>query len=311
MAIGNKECPKCGKTYKIDMFPQTNSRFFLNKRADLCMNCIESMIDGENYEDIDKVCQWLDYPLLMEEWMKLFKVHRSKTFRQYSEMFCNGNFVNNIDWRDMNEHLRVAIGDGTILDDMPEFNEQLMDDMHEKWQLDATADEFKHLEFLHADLLRTQNVITGAQADAALKMCKLSLQADKEIRKGNVPDKILKAYNDLGKANDFTPKNAKNAGDFDSVGELYLWLEKVGWKRKFYDFEVKDEVDKTISNVQNYLRRLVLGESSLGEEVEKRLEGLKNFDIEDADDFGFAEQAKEEADAKAMMEGEDMEEFDI
>lgn len=312
MAIGAKECTKCGKFYKIDMFPQTNSRFFIGKRADMCFNCIETMIDSENYDDVNKVCQWLDYPLLMGEWMKLYKVHRSKTFRMYSEMFFNGAFDGGIDWTEMNEHLKAAIGDGTLIDEIPEFNAEWMNQMAEKWQMEATSDEYKHLEFLHADLLRTQNIITGAQADAAKKMCKLSLMADKEIRKGIVPDKLLKAYNDLGKASDFTPKNAKNAGDFDSVGEVFLWLEKRGWNRNFYDFVEKDQVDTTMNNVQAYLRRLVLGESNLAEEVEKRLAAIKNFDLDDAEDFGFDQQAKEEAEALMAMDGEEEdEEFEV
>lgn len=302
-----KECIRCGKSFKIEMFPYTNSPYFNGKRADLCMNCIEEQIDGENLESVDKVCQWLDYPLLMGDWLQLFKVHREKTFRQYSEMFSQGTFEG-LDWSAANERTKEVIDQGLLDDVVPEFNEQWVEEMRRKWQYDGDVEDFRHLEELHRELLRTQNVITGVQADAALKMCKLSLLADNLIRQGQSPKDYIATYQNLAKNSDFTPKNAKNAGDFDSVGELYLWLEKAGWPRKFYDFEVRDVVDKTISNIQNYLRRLVLGESSLAEEVERRLQGIKSFDIDDMDEFGFDEQVREEAEA-LMIDDEEAEEF--
>lgn len=312
MQVGIKECVKCGRSYKTEMFPQTNSRFIPSGRADLCMNCIETMIDGENFEDVDKVCQWLDYPLLMGEWMKLYKIYRSKTFRNYSEMFCSGNFDGEVEWREMNDRLKKAVGEGTVSELVPEFDEQWMNEMAAKYQMEASAEDFRHLEFLYEDLMRTQNIVTGTQKDAALKMCKLSLLADKAIRMGEVPKDLLKTYNDLAKANDFTPKNAKNAGDFDSCGEVFLWLEKRGWNRKFYDNIPTDVVDVTMKNVQNYLRRLVLGESNLAEEVERRLEALNNFEVEDdSDEFTFSDAAKEDAEAMALMDEEENEEFHI
>lgn len=64
--VTTKECIKCNKEYAIEMFPKTNSPFF-NSRADVCVYCIEGMIDGEDYGSVDKVCQWLNYPLLMGE----------------------------------------------------------------------------------------------------------------------------------------------------------------------------------------------------------------------------------------------------
>lgn len=283
MAI--RECDKCGKSYTHDMFPRTNSKFFPSGRANLCVNCIEGLIDGENFESIDKACQWLNYPMLMDKWMQLYRTHRERTFRIYSEMFFNGEYTGGVDWSEMNEYLKQAIAEERLLDDMPELNQEWMKQMYEKWHMEGTPEDFKHLEYLYSDLMRTQNVVTGTQIDSALKMCKLSLLADKEIRKGNVPKDLIKSYQDLAKSSDFTPKNAKNVGDFDSCGELFLWLEKVGWRRKFYDFVERDEVDATISNLQAYTRRLVLGETSLTEDVEKRLDALQNFDINDTEDF--------------------------
>lgn len=92
MAI-NRECTLCGKEYQIEMFPQTTSPFFKGGRSNVCIHCIEAKIDGEDYGSVDNACQWLDYPLLMGEWMKLFKLHRQKAFRYYAELFFKEDYI--------------------------------------------------------------------------------------------------------------------------------------------------------------------------------------------------------------------------
>jgi len=66
----------------------------------------------------------------------------------------------------------------------------------------------------------TQNISGALQMDQALKLCKISLQLDSKIRAGDDIDKIVSSYDKLVKTAEFTPKNVKNASDFDSVGEL-------------------------------------------------------------------------------------------
>ncbi|MDT3386807.1 MAG: hypothetical protein LIR46_03435 [Bacteroidota bacterium] len=60
---------------------------------------------------------------------------------------------------------------------------------------------------------------------------------------------MLTSYDKLVKTAEFTPKNVKNATDFDSVGELFRWLEKRGWRNKFYDDVTRDIVDETMKNI--------------------------------------------------------------
>lgn len=66
----------------------------------------------------------------------------------------------------------------------------------------------------------TQNISGALQADQAIKICKISYELDCRIREGTDFDKMLTAYDKLVKTAEFTPKNVKNASDFESVGEL-------------------------------------------------------------------------------------------
>ena len=141
--------------------------------------------------------------------------------------------------------------------------------------IDQDDEALFYLENLYKGLMATQNVSGALQVDQALKLCKMSYEIDSRIRSGEDFDKILASYDKLVRIADFTPKNAKNANDFDSVGELYRWLEKRGWKNKYYDGATRDVVDETIKNIQAWNQRLYTEESGIGDEITRRIEALK------------------------------------
>ena len=106
----------------------------------------------------------------------------------------------------------------------------------------------------------------------------MSLAIDKRIANNEDFDKLLSSYDKLVKVAEFTPKNAKNASDFDSVGELVVWLEKRGFKPNFFNEITNDVVDETLKNIQNFNRRLYTNETGISEEISRRIEALKNSD---------------------------------
>ena len=139
----------------------------------------------------------------------------------------------------------------------------------------AREEELEYLENLYIGLTTTQNVNGALQGDQALKICKISLEVDQRIREGGDFDKLLSSYDKLVKVAEFTPKNVKNINDFDTTGELIKWMEKKGWKNKYYDGATRDVVDETMKNIQSFNRRLYINESSIGDEITQRIEGLK------------------------------------
>jgi hypothetical protein len=122
--------------------------------------------------------------------------------------------------------------------------------------------------------------------DQAQKICKMSLEIDRRIEEGADFDKLLSSYDKLVKAAEFTPKNVKNINDFDTFGEAAKWMEKNGWRNRFYDNVTRDIVDETIKNFQNFVQRLYVNESNIGDEVTRRMEALKNVAaLERGDDY--------------------------
>lgn len=75
-----------------------------------------------------------------------------------------------------------------------------------------------------------------------------------------------------------TVKSVKDANDFSSVGEIFAYLEKRGWKNQYYDDVTRDEIDFSIKDIKNWLRYLYVNETGVAEEIEQRIENLKVSD---------------------------------
>jgi hypothetical protein len=154
-----------------------------------------------------------------------------------------------------------------------------MAELRKKWGSNYSDEELGYLEDLYKGLLTTQNINGALQIDQAQKICKLSLEIDSRIRAGDKDvDKFLSSYDKLVKTAEFTPKNTKNAVDFDSFAEVAHWLEKRGRQNKFYDGVTRDVVDETLKNIENYNQRLYINEGGIGDEITQRMEALKNAD---------------------------------
>ena len=122
--------------------------------------------------------------------------------------------------------------------------------------------------------------------DQAQKICKMSYEIDRRIEEGTDFDKLLASYDKLVKAAEFTPKNVKNINDFDTFGEAAKWMEKNGWRNRFYDNVTRDVVDETIKNFQSFVQRLYTNESNIGDEVTRRMEALKRTsELENGDNY--------------------------
>jgi hypothetical protein len=164
---------------------------------------------------------------------------------------------------------------GALEDELPEIADKKRKQLKEKWGSNYDDEALRYLEGLFNGLMTTQNVNGALQVDQAKKICKMSYEVDRRIDEGTDFDKLLSSYDKLVKAAEFTPKNVKNINDFDTFGEAIKWLEKNGWRNTFYDNVTRDIVDESMKNFQNFNQRLYTNESSMPEEIARRIEALK------------------------------------
>ena len=303
-----KTCSRCNGSFGPDAFSETKSFFYKDGYLPICNSCIEEYLveNNFNWEAVDKVCQYADIPFVPSEFERLHEMNGDKVFPVYAKVFLSSDY-NGLDWGVYFRRFKELKEAGLIDDELPVIKEKKLSQLKEKWGANYDEEELHYLEGLYDGMLQTQNVNGALQDDQAKKLCKISLEIDSRIREGSDFDKILSSYDKLVKVAEFTPKNVKNATDFDSVGEVFRWLEKRGWVNKFYDGVTQDVVDETMKNIMNFNQRLYVNESGITEEIERRLSALKNaqelenyyntdkeYDLDEYDNAGYDELMKDE-----------------
>ena len=273
-----KQCSKCGGTFGAENFTKTKSVFYADGYLSMCNDCLRGILEEKEFEwdIVDKICQYSDIPFVPAKFEELREVHGNDVFPFSAEIFFSEEFEG-LGWGDYFKEFKRLQREGIIDEELPELKEAKMKGLKEKWGPNYDFEALTYLENLYNGLLMTQNVNGALQGDQALKICKISYELDCRIREGTDFDKMLTAYDKLVKTAEFTPKNVKSASDFDTVGELFRWLEKRGWKNKYYDGVSKDIVDETIANIQNFNQRLYINESGIGDEITRRIEALKTM----------------------------------
>ena len=269
-------CPYCKQERQVEEFAKTKSPFHPKGHSYICVPCLERIVPADNLEKVDQMCRWLDIPFLIDQWTRLQRNAKERTLRLYLKLLEENASYSALDWSEVNEKWRLSMEAGTIQDNIPTINEQWRAQMRLKWPSDMERDDedYHYLENFYNDLCTTQNLVSATQRDDAKRLCEVGLLATQKIRAGLDAKNEMAIYHNIVKTEGFEPKNAKNIGDFDSVGELYTWLEKRGWKPKWHT-EPQDSVDFTIKNIQKYLQRLVMNEGAIGDQVENRRKQLE------------------------------------
>lgn len=276
--IETKICSRCNRPLPSSQFSKTHSEFYSDGLIPWCNDCIAEKLDAAdwNWEYVDKLCMWAGIPFIVKEWDRIKGMTLpNETWATYTKVFCDQDY-DSIGWGDYFRQYKKLKEVGLIEEEIPEVREQRYKDLRRKWGENYDDEELDHLEDLYKGLMNTQNISGALQIDQAQKLCKLSLEIDNRIRAGDKEvDKFMSSYDKIIKSAEFTPKNVKNATDFDSFAEVAYWLEKHGKINKFYDDVTRDVLDETLKNIENYNQRLYINEGGIGEEITQRLAALK------------------------------------
>lgn len=281
-----KDCTCCGGSFGVEGFAPTKSCFYPDGVIPVCNDCIDKMIDehGADWQFIDKLCQMADIPFVPKEWETIAEMNTSGAFYKYAQIFLNSEY-DGIAWGDYFDLYRTLREAGKLEDELPGLSDDKRARLKKTWGAAYDDEALEYLDSLYQGLLSTQNINGKLQMDQAQKICKMSYEIDRRIEEGADFDKLLSSYDKLVKAAEFTPKNVKNINDFDTFGEAVKWMEKNGWRNRFYDNVTRDVVDETMKNFQGFVQRLYTNESSIGDEVTRRLEALKATAQLERDDY--------------------------
>lgn len=272
-----KKCQRCGQEKSTANYIASNS-IIHDGSLPICRSCLSEIIAAappeQNWNVVDKLCQWADIPFVPDQWAKIYKGHGKDAFGVYASIFREEPYKT-LDWQMYNEVYLQIQEEGRVEDAIPTLKEDQERKLRQKWGQNYDRGELEYLENLHQGLISSQNIVGALNEDQALKLCKISLIIEQKIREGSDFSKDLRAYDDLSKLANITPKAVKDANEFNSVGEIFAYLEKKGWVNQYYDGAVRDEADYTLKDIKYWLQYLYVNETGVAEEIEQRIENLK------------------------------------
>lgn len=262
-----------------------------------------------------KNCHWKDTEKLQEE-------NRQEKIKIMQAAGLSGEEIEKelkVDHRpDKPDLTRILDSKGTDVsssdfsEEEDDFSDKLTEEdktyLRLKWGKGYRPEEWIKMEQLYEDMMASYDIQSAGHKDTLIMICKTSLKANQLIDVNDVEgfQKISKVYDSLMKSGRFTAAQNKEAdGEFiDSIGELVSICEKDGFIPKYYVDQPKDKVDRTLEDIQNYTRRLVLEETNLGNMIEasmkeiqrdKEREALANTDEVDSEETFEKQLFKDEA----------------
>ena len=285
--IKTRRCLKCRQTLPLENFQYTPSNFFPQHRSLICTDCLELIVKQDNLGEVDRLCRYLDVPFDLDKWTSLYAIHKDHTLTAYFNTLLDSHYQS-LQWADENERWRIAREEGTIDDEIAALSEAKLRKLKKTWSPAYSNAELLFLDDYYNQIYATQNVSTPILQHYARDLCEIELRIKKGLRDGADIKKDMDARDNILKIAKFEATNAKNAADFDSVGELMVYYGKKGWHPKWHA-EPQDSIDFMMENIQNYLKRLVINEGNFAEQVEdkrarynmtERLENIENEAVE-------------------------------
>ena len=296
--------------------PTSNSSLYgVKGMSYTCIECIAKKIDREDLGSIDKMCQYLDLPYDANKWIEMNKKYEKlgPLLIDYCQELANGKYVDN-DWFSYNKMWEKCREYNSVLDELTELHSDLLMYLRKKWGHidDFSLEEYMRMEEYERHTLSHYPFKDEARRDMVRKLAKLSAISDHCIANGDNKEAttVLQSYNTLMKELGISTQTASNENTIESLSELVAYLEKTGFLLNYKITENRDIVDKTIENMQQYVRRLFTDSSETVNEMynSKTLNMESGTEITDEDiDQLYSQSENDELDLEGPMDEKDLE----
>ncbi len=269
-------CPKCGG--KKALMRSNNP---LSGTA-ICFDCIKNNLNYQNLEHADFFCRTYNLPFMPELWIDLSNSEKDNVFQVYTEMMFedSDNRPNLVYesathdlWSKTNREWQKSRSFAEIIDKIAPIKESYIERGRFKWGEQYTFGEIIKLDSIYTRTLKANNITNPLQKEAVKTLCKLQIEMDEAIRAKDAKAirDFSNAWSTFAKQADLeTMINETKTEDITTVAELYQFIEDSGRKLDFHLAFDRDEVDRTIKDLQDTQRKLILestGLSSLLEEM--------------------------------------------
>ena len=267
-------CPECGKQHTRDMFlPVSNSSLYsIDGTSYTCIECIASKINRHDLGSIDKMCQFLDLPFDADKWLEMEKRYEKlgPLLIDYCQEMTNDKYVDN-DWFEYNKMWEKCREYNGVLDKLTAMHSDLLMFLRKKWgHIDGfSLEEYMRMEEYERHTLSHYPFKDEARRDMVRKLAKLSAISDHCISNGNNKEAttVLQSYNALMKELGIRTETANDENTINTLSELVSYLERTGFLLNYRITENRDIVDKTLENMQQYVKRLFTDSSETVNEM--------------------------------------------
>ena len=261
------KCEKCNKEQAATEFMPTTGYLWPRGHINMCYTCIESFIDGDNLNEVDRLMQHANMAFLPNEWRKMCKREGKKAFRKYAQSYNEINYYK-YDWGDQNVKLMDLARAGVIETELDELTPSAIKELQIRWGNIPELDLIRLEKFFNSSLA-DYNVQTEAQKDMLRKIARLSVLIDQDLTEGLVDKDKISQYDKLMTSALKTLETTQSNG-ITAIGQVIEFIEKNGYKPKFYEGVPQDEIDMIEQNIKDYLKDLVQGEVNLTDIYERK-----------------------------------------
>lgn len=277
------KCENCNQKKSHSDFAPTSSAFFPNGIINICFDCIQENVDGNDLNQVDRFFQHCNIAFMPNEWRKMWKRENKAAFRRYTNTYYDLKYAK-YDWGDQNEKLMTLAKQGVADYEIEELQKDYIQELKLRW---GDLDELTliRLEKYFNSSLNDYNVQTETQRDMLRKICRLSILIDDDLTEGKVDKDKIAQYDKLMNSALKTLDATQQEG-ITSVAEVIAFIEQNGFQPTFYSGIPKDEIDMLMENIQKYLKDLVLGEVNITElyESRKRIQARREEEDENVEE---------------------------
>ena len=283
----NGRCPKCGKLSEIIY---SNNPLV----SGICNKCISDNLDASDLMQADFFCRTYNIPFRPDEWIRLYEKCGENVYTFYTKQFLSSNEENLYYqmatkdwWTELNEEWATCQTFEQLLAKIEPIKNKFIERNKVKWGSNYSFEEYVQLENLLISTLRANDISNPLQIDAIKKACRISVELDKAIEAGDSKGikELSSAYSSFTKTAQIdTVIETANSEVISTVADLADYIERCGGKFTYYDNVERDIVDKTINDIKEYNRKLVLDATGLSATLETIMESYHRKVEEQATD---------------------------
>lgn len=242
-----------------------------------CPRCIEARVDLKNLEDADFFCRTYNVPFNPNMWIKSIEEDEKHIIQNYQRYYLDTletkEYMSSTKdvWKDANTEWEKSLTHAELLDRITKIKASFIDRGRIKWGTNFTFEELIQLENLFTTTVGSFDINNPMQIDAIKKACKASLLLDKAMFEGDVDNikNLTSAYQQfVATAKIDEMIESAQTEVIRTVADLAQFLEDNNFEFKFYDNEDRDIVDKTIRDMKEHLRTLVMESTGLEQTLE-------------------------------------------